>query len=202
MDARLRLWRAPEPEFGLAGPQAANDLARKIFPGISRVGRPPMKSALEFSLLRPGLASGLASLFAELVADGDNRWFHPHPFTDEESHRLCAYTGRDLYYAAHDGSYISGYGMLRGWDAGFAVPSLGIIIRRQARGLGLGRAFMSFLHAAARNRGAGRIRLTVYRENLAAVALYRGLGYQFEDVRGDQQVGYFDLSNRRENELC
>jgi ribosomal protein S18 acetylase RimI-like enzyme len=48
---------------------------------------------------------------------------------------------------------------------------------------------MAFLHAAAKARGATRVRLTVYRENLRALELYRRLGYQFEAKNDRELVG-------------
>jgi len=46
--------------------------------------------------------------------------------------------------------------MLRGWDEGYETPSLGIAVHPDARGLGLARTFMGFLHAAASFQGAAR----------------------------------------------
>ena len=74
------------------------------------------------------------------------------------------------------------------------MPSLGIALSSEARGSGLARAFMLFLHSAARLRGASRIRLTVFRNNVRAVALYRSLGYRFETKNSEEDVGFFDLS--------
>jgi ribosomal-protein-alanine N-acetyltransferase len=84
--------------------------------------------------------------------------------------------------------------MLRGWDAGYAVPSLGMALHPSARGQGLGRTFMELLHDAARTRGARRVRLKVYPENEAARTLYERLGYVFSDFEEGQLVGSFDLN--------
>ncbi len=54
-----------------------------------------------------------------------------------------------------------------------------IIVSPQARGRGLGRVLMQLLGAEAlRSPGVQRLTLRVYRDNLAAVALYRDLGFQ------------------------
>lgn len=143
---------------------------------------------LVFCQLRPEHAPALADFFAGLVAAGDDRFFHPHPFTDEEAQLIAAYPGRDLYCAALAGARVMAYGLLRGWDQGYTVPSLGIAVRPDARGSGLARAFMLYLHAAARQRGAPRIRLKVYPTNVAARRLYESLGYCFAEAAGDGQV--------------
>jgi ribosomal protein S18 acetylase RimI-like enzyme len=150
-------------------------------------------SPLEFRWLRPELGAALADFFRAFAAGPDAAFFHPHPMTNEEAGKICAYPGRDLYYAACAGGRILAYGLLRGWDEGFAIPSLGIAIHPEARGRGLARPFMAFLQAAAKARGATRIRLTVYRDNQRAVELYRRLGYAFEPKNERELVGTLSL---------
>jgi ribosomal protein S18 acetylase RimI-like enzyme len=135
--------------------------------------------ALEFRRVSHETAGPLAAFFAALMESGDERFFHPHPLTAAHAHALASYAGRDLYYVALDGGRVLAYGLLRGWDEGYAVPSLGIAIHPESRGSGLARPFMHFLHAAAARRAAPRVRLKVYRENARALALYTALGYDF-----------------------
>jgi ribosomal protein S18 acetylase RimI-like enzyme len=149
--------------------------------------------ALEFRSLSGELAPALAALFEILASGGDTAHFHPHPFTREEAEARCRYRGDDLYYAAVAGGEALAYGMLRGWEQGFEIPSLGIALHPEARGTGLARAFMVFLHAAARRRGAARVRLKVYPDNAPAVRLYRALGYQFSGEEAGQLVGVIEL---------
>jgi ribosomal protein S18 acetylase RimI-like enzyme len=52
---------------------------------------------------------------------------------------------------------------------------------------------MHFLHAAARRRGADKVRLKVYPDNIRAIELYRELGYTFEAQEAGQLVGIVDL---------
>jgi ribosomal protein S18 acetylase RimI-like enzyme len=149
--------------------------------------------ALEFCRLRPPLQTRLAAFFDALTAGGDDRWFHPHPFTAEEAARLCAYQGRDLYYAAVAGDGVLAYGMLRGWDEGYETPSLGVAVHPDARGLGLARTFMGFLHVAASLQGARQVRLKVYPDNIGARRLYESLGYRLEPAADGQWIGVLDL---------
>ena len=83
--------------------------------------------------------------------------------------------------------------MLRGWDEGYKVPSLGITIHPSVREVGLGRLFMHFLHVAARRRGCDKIRVKVYPQNVSAAALYEKLGYKFETKEAGQLVGFVQL---------
>jgi ribosomal protein S18 acetylase RimI-like enzyme len=148
---------------------------------------------LECVALTPRWEGGLAELFRALVGAGAATEFHPHPLTAEEAARRCRYDGRDLFYVMVDENRVLAYGMLRGWDEGYTVPSLGIAVHPEEQGRGLGRAFMHFLHVAARRRGAERVRLKVYPRNTRALALYRDLGYRFDTYEGGQLVGTLEL---------
>ncbi len=154
-----------------------------------------MNAALEICRLRPEMEPLLAHFFDEL-ARVDKQYFHPHPFDAATAKRIAHYAGRDLYYAAICGEQIVGYGMLRGWDEGYDVPSLGLAVHPQSRGMGIGKLLMHFLHAAARCRGATQVRLKVHRENEVALAMYQRLGYAFEvedETRDGQVVGMIEL---------
>jgi ribosomal protein S18 acetylase RimI-like enzyme len=152
---------------------------------------------LEFRRVAPDLEQTLAEFFAHLRSTGEEARFHPHPFSPEDARERAAYTGRDVYCVAIADGVILAYGMLRGWDRGFVVPSLGIATHAAARGIGLGRALMLYLHAEARRRGAERIRLKVYPDNRVAVELYRSLGYVFADeLEQAQLVGLKELGGR------
>lgn len=148
-------------------------------------------AALEFRRLGPDLLPGLRSFFKTLGADPASALFHPHPFTDGEAERVCTFAGKDLYLAAALNGEVRAYGMLRGWDEGYSIPSLGIAVHPSARGTGLGAAFMLYLHAAAAARGAKSIRLKVYAHNLRAKALYERLGYIAAGEAGDQLLYTF-----------
>ena len=151
----------------------------------------PAPDALQICRVSPAWRGPLARFFATLRENGDERTFHPHPMDDAAADEIAAYAGRDLYYVVADGDQVLGYGMLRGWDEGYEVPSLGIGMAPAARGTGLARLLMQFLHAAARRRGAPRVRLTVYPDNAPAVALYRSLGYALEPQADGRLVGFW-----------
>jgi ribosomal protein S18 acetylase RimI-like enzyme len=149
----------------------------------------------EIRALSPALADALGAFFEDCVNSGADRHFHPHPLTREQATKLCNHTGKDLYYAFVEGDRVLAYGMLRGWDEGFEVPSLGIAVAQSERRSGLARTLMSFLHTAARRRHAKRIRLKTYRSNHAAMQLYESLGYQFDEAGKDELVGFLALGS-------
>lgn len=157
-----------------------------------------MTNEPEMRVACPDDTSAVTALFAEIVAGGNERWFHPHPFTAESAAALCSSPTRDLYLVARAGDECLAWGMLRGWEADYVVPSLGIYVAERARGIGLGRAFMDYLHRAAASRAAPAVRLKVYPDNQRALALYRRLGYQFATTLDNGQLmGRLDLSASR-----
>ena len=87
--------------------------------------------------------------------------------------------------------------LLRGWDEGYSVPSLGIAIHPVARGQGLGTLMMEYLHFLARQRGAITVRLRVHVENLRAIQLYQALGYAFVTEGDEYIVGKLQLAQHR-----
>jgi ribosomal-protein-alanine N-acetyltransferase len=151
-------------------------------------------SVLECRAVRPDIVDSLGELFERLRQAGTEDFFHPHPLTANEAVKRANYLGRDLYYVLADGKVLIGYGMLRGWDEGYDIPSIGLALDASARGQGYGRMFMHFLHAAAARRGAKKIRLKVHRENGRAIELYKSLGYEFGQEEGEQLVGYLPLN--------
>ncbi|MGI8549159.1 MAG: GNAT family N-acetyltransferase [Gemmatimonadaceae bacterium] len=143
--------------------------------------------------ITPQWEHAIADLFAALMKAGDEAFFHPHPLTREHAHVVANYSGRDLYYGMVEGRDVVGYGMLRGWDAGYTVPSLGIALHPDVRGAGLGSVLVQFLHAAAKRRGSDRVRLTVNEQNERAIVMYKRLGYKFEPQARDTLVGTLEL---------
>lgn len=148
-----------------------------------------LHSPFEFRQLTPAWKSALAVFLRTLDENGDAQYFHPHPFSEDVLDKLCKYQGKDLYYVVVESYKVLAYGLLRGWDEGYLVPSLGIAIHPELRGIGLAKAFMHFLHITARRNGALQIRLKVYPDNNRAIALYKSLGYVFEGIENEQVVG-------------
>jgi ribosomal-protein-alanine N-acetyltransferase len=151
--------------------------------------------ALEIVRAAPEHAAALAAFLTSIEAPEERLHFSPHPFDTQTAHRICAHEGLDLYYLLITGTTVLAYGMLRGWDAGFAVPSLGITVHPAHRGRGLGRLMISFLHAAAMLRGSERVRLKVREDNSRAISLYRTMGYGFGAREGPFLVGYAALKS-------
>jgi ribosomal-protein-alanine N-acetyltransferase len=150
--------------------------------------------ALEIRIAGSDVLESLERFFRRIVEADVDKLFHPHPFTREQAARIACYDGKDMYYVLTLEHEIVGYGMLRGWDEGFDVPSLGLAIAPSYQGKGFGSLLMHFLHMAARCRGAKTIRLKVHQQNERALAMYSSLGYEFAAEEDGQMVGVLRLT--------
>ena len=152
-----------------------------------------MHNKIQYSEVDASLTDKLTSFFESIHTNGWDKYFHPHPFNKKKAQEICRYNGCDLYFIQTMEKEICGYGMLRGWDEGYKIPSLGIIIHPDYRCKGLGEKFMVFLHERAAKKGAKKIRLKVYPENSRAIHLYRKLNYSFLGKEKGQLLAFVEL---------
>lgn len=145
-------------------------------------------ASMELVRLAPRWQEALLQFFQDLESAGDDFFFSPHATDADTIRRVAHLDGRDIYCVLVEEGRVLGYGMLRGWDEGYRIPSLGLAIHPSARGQGLGKLFMDFLHHLAARRGADKVRLRVRTNNEKAIGLYKGLGYDFDD--DDNQTGF------------
>ena len=148
-----------------------------------------MTGSAQVRLVGPGDAPALAELFAAI----DATHFHPHPLTFNEAKKVVAYRGGDVYAVVAANGQLAAYGLLRGWDEGFDVPSLGIAVRTDKLRLGYGRLLMHWLADQARMRGAKRLRLRVNLANVPARRMYESLGYADIGEDRGERVMVLDL---------
>lgn len=160
---------------------------------------PKAEADLAIRPLMTGDQATLTQLFESLTGDLETaKYFHPFPLTQKTARQLCAQRSdpalRDAYFLAVVSGQPLGFGMLRGWDAGFAVPSFGACVAPRARNAGLGKALLVHAIELAKSMGAASVRLSVYRENTRAVHLYRKFGFQFEEKNPREWLGILDLT--------
>jgi RimJ/RimL family protein N-acetyltransferase len=88
-----------------------------------------------------------------------------------------------------EGKLVAGADFRRGCRPKSAhVASLGISVRKEFRGLGLGKAMMEVGLEWAREHGIQKVRLGVFATNERAISLYRTLGFKEEGRFGGEAV--------------
>ena len=127
--------------------------------------------------LTPEELPNLKTLFTLLKDSSDKELFHPHPFTTDYAEWLCKYTGSDYYSFVICNNTIVGYVMLRGWDEGYDIPTIGIYIIPEQRGKKLAIRILKLLEAEAKQRGANRIMAKVNENNTASLRAFTASGY-------------------------
>jgi [ribosomal protein S18]-alanine N-acetyltransferase len=117
------------------------------------------------------------------------RWAGPRlafPFAAADLPALLAVPDTESFTLT-DGSPVTlGFGQLWLRD-GDAMRLMRIIVAPQLRGLGVGRELCRLLIEHARVAGAPAVTLAVYRDNEAALDLYRGLGFEAVESRSSPE---------------
>lgn len=131
--------------------------------------------------VRKSDSAHLGRLFDENNDRRTLRTFTPFPLTAETASAIAGRVGRDRYYVAIAGEMIVGLGMLRGWDEGYDIPALGVLVHHEYRALGIGRSLSETAIAEAARLGAPAVRLSVHASNERALRLYESLGFREQD---------------------
>jgi len=134
---------------------------------------------------------GLISLYENNKKEFEH--FTPHLFTRDEITRVIDSSISDLYYVVVFNKTVIGYGMLRGMDEGYNVPSLGIGVDKAVYGTGVSTTLMDFLESTSRLSGYKKMRLRVFKENLRAYNFYIKLGYKYEPYDDKSVLGFKEL---------
>ncbi len=143
---------------------------------MRRPADPPASApALRFRRMRPEDLDRVV----EIEKDGFR-----HPWSKELLERELAHAWSTVLLAATDGprgERIIGFVVY--WLVHDEVHVLNIATAREERRRGVGRALMEQAAESGRHRGATLATLEVRRSNLAALELYRALGYRQVGVR-------------------
>lgn len=153
---------------------------------------------MDLRLISKNDTEKLSVFFSEIYSDSIiKKFFHPHQFTEEEARKICNELSqkKDLYFIALKKEKVVGYGMLRGWDEGYDIPSFGICVHPNYQGQGIGKAITCYAIKLSKEKKAEKIMLKVYKENIPAYELYKKIGFDFTGETEDkkQWVGYLKI---------
>lgn len=128
------------------------------------------------------------SAFLQAQSASHTRYFHPFAFDEASVRKLLAEARQDVYQGFYRDEDLIGMMMLRGWDEGYEVPAVGVIVGEQY----FIRNFMQMCLDAAkeicRARGCSRI---IYKSHPANVPATRAARFGFVQTGVDVHSGYF-----------
>lgn len=116
------------------------------------------------------------------------RLFTAFPLSAKEAERIAHHSGKDLFFLCHASALPVGFWMLRGWDEGFSVPSLGLFVDFEHQGRGIGRAIVREAIQISKNLGCNSVRLSVYPDNKGAIALYLSEGFEPQESKDPKKI--------------
>ncbi len=150
---------------------------------------------IEIVKLKPECLERLINFFEEINSTKYTDDFSPHPFNAQYAKLICNYQGRDLYYSILlDGEKMIGYGMLRGWDEGYEIPSIGLCILKKHQGVRLGKLLVNFLETVSRLKGCSKVMLKVKKNNTIAKRLYESQKYVFIEHNEEFLIGFKSIT--------
>jgi RimJ/RimL family protein N-acetyltransferase len=130
----------------------------------------------------------ISSLVKKLSGDPPEyyKYFTAFELSTETLSGFVSNAVRDKYYGIFAGDVIAGFYMLRGFDAGYDIPSYGVWISSQFANKGLSKLTLYHAFAFCRMNKIKKLMLKVRPENIIAKNLYESQGFK--------QTG-FDNSN-------
>ena len=117
----------------------------------------------------------------------NDRFFHPFPFNEDTIIKIFN-AKKDKYHFIYFDRKVVGMYMLRGWDEGYEVPSFGMIVHPNYRGLGIGKFMLKSALAEAKLLKCKMVRLTVNNDNEVAKEIYKKVGFKFRDNVGFKKL--------------
>ncbi|MDT7778562.1 MAG: hypothetical protein QOC99_1074 [Acidobacteriota bacterium] len=116
--------------------------------------------------LRPEDAAALSSLLKAQPPEYA-RFFYAFGFDESAIEKLLREREGDVYAGIYWRGEMVGFFMLRGWDAGFDVPSFGVLIDERHRGGAFMKLSLDAAKLICRLRGARRLLAKIHPENVS-----------------------------------
>ena len=124
--------------------------------------------------------SSISDDLSDLLANSPKKYikyFTPFNFDSITIKSVLDNSLKDTFFGIFINQQLIGFYMLRGWDAGYEIPSYGVFISSGHKGIGLGK--LTLLHAISfcRLNQTKKLMLKVHPENLVAKKLYENMGF-------------------------
>jgi len=114
--------------------------------------------------------------------------FIPFEFDLDSVTTAMSRAKRDMFYGIYIDNALVGFYMLRGWDAGYEVPSYGVWIAENYSSKGISKLTLTHAISICRINSIKRLMLKVHPENLVAKKIYEDFGFVYEGI--DARIGH------------
>jgi RimJ/RimL family protein N-acetyltransferase len=126
------------------------------------------------------------------------RFFTPFSFDEETLADILSRQAQDVYMGLYWLDQLIGFFMLRGWDAGYEVPSFGILIDEKFRGYGLEMLSLETAKIICRLRGVPRLMIKMHPDNISAKGVARKIGFTLtgNEAESGNLIYHFEIKGR------
>jgi ribosomal-protein-alanine N-acetyltransferase len=141
-------------------------LSFAIFPQCYTAAMPAPREHLTVRSLVVEDAAAISSML-KAQTPGYTRFFYAFSFEATEIGRMLAACDRDVYTGIFWRGELVGIFFLRGWDAGYEVPSFGVLIDERQRGGSFMRLSLEMAKLICRLSGAPRLMAKIHPDNVS-----------------------------------
>jgi RimJ/RimL family protein N-acetyltransferase len=117
-----------------------------------------------------------------------SKHFIPFEFDLESVFTAIGKAIKDMFYGIYVEKKLIGFYMLRGWDAGFEVPSYGVWIAEDFSSKGISKLTLNHAISICRINLIKRLMLKVHPDNLVAKKIYENFGFVYQGI--DERIGH------------
>lgn len=141
-------------------------------------------SSLEIKRININQAKELSDLL--LQSDKEySKYFIPFEFDFDSVSAAINKANKDMFYGIYIDSTLVGFYMLRGWDAGYDIPSYGVWIAENISSKGLSKLTLHHAISICKINNIKKLMLKVHPDNLIAKKIYEEFGFSFSGIDGN-----------------
>lgn len=117
-----------------------------------------------------------------------SKYFIPFPFDLKTISEILSNAINDQFYGIYVECTLVGFYMLRGFDAGFEVPSYGVWISKDYSSKGISKLTLQHAISICKINNIKKLILKVHPDNLVAKNIYENFGFIYQGI--DSRIGH------------
>ncbi|OGN79776.1 MAG: hypothetical protein A2X26_13200 [Chloroflexi bacterium GWC2_49_37] len=111
-----------------------------------------------------------------------SKYFQPFRFDEDTLTAVLSAMREDQFWGVYSGDALVGFFMLRGFDAGFSIPSYGVYIAEKFSGNGISKLTLQFVRVWCRMENIPKVMIKVHPQNQIAKKAYEKSGAVLEGL--------------------